>query len=180
MFTNNFIKSMYTKIFGLSLLTGIDASGASESITVNNTQNWSNFNQDTSSNINNDILSKVSQSSYNRFMVKVGSGTTPPTVEDINLENIIPSSILKLEACAIDTDLLSSELKLKVEYAVSNLTENDVTINEIGIFSHLNNTSSTNYVLCLMWRDVLNKPITIKANKIRRITVILDFNKLNG
>lgn len=85
----------------------------------------------------------------------VGSGSAPAKVDDYKLER-------KIEGLNTTFTVNVSENGTKIVNIISNLTNETVTISEIGIACCSNNTG-TNY---LMTRTVLEKPIVLEVGDV--------------
>jgi hypothetical protein len=86
----------------------------------------------------------------------LGRGTTPATVDDYNLEDMITSGL----SCAwvIDEDEDKDAIH---KLTLTNTSNDDITIGEIGIAGNVN--VAGNWYLALLERTVLDKPITVPA-----------------
>lgn len=122
-----------------------------------------------STKVYNDFASFINNST-----IFVGTGTTPASIDDYNLENRITSGVTVTVASRTQTNIQraydSNEPLLFVNALVSNDTEEDITINEIGIVG----CSSTTYadsVTFLYTRTVLLQSLTIPAGKTYQIRV---------
>lgn len=93
----------------------------------------------------------------NRF--KAGTGVTPATKDDYNLSNV-SNSITSSFTINVGYDENGSPY---AQYAIifNNTSNSDVTITEIGFFKDVS-SDSTPY-LAMIWRKVLEEPITIPA-----------------
>lgn len=96
------------------------------------------------------------------FTVLYGQGNTTPTPEDYKLDDIITdgwhhmqltSQVLNNEVIIIDT--------------IINDSGEDITITELGINAKMCTTLGS----CLMYREVLSKPVTLKPNDIYTFTI---------
>lgn len=128
--------------------------------------------------------SQIDLSSYhsgNSTGIKLGSGTTPPTRDDYGLETYIPSGKL---VCTLTNKRIYAEENgpYCVEYifTVTNSSDDDVTISEIGRVDNVNATTSTYggssssvSKRFLIDRTLLDTPITIPSNETATITYTL-------
>ncbi len=185
MFTRNFMKCMCTRLFGIngdSNIKAVNTIGDTSSLLNSTASSWNYFSDRATSLLNPDISSSINDTEVAyKFIVKFGTGKTKPTIDDINLENIISSDDLQIVQHFADSTLMDTDQIIKVDNIVSNLTDRDIAINEIGVYStfYINITSHVTNP-CLLWREVLDTPIVAKANKDCKITVRLDFSKING
>ncbi len=101
----------------------------------------------------------------------LGTGTTPATINDYCLEEVITDLTFTIGTNSwIDYTIVVSETWY-------NASENAVTINEIGHFIAPSNSS---YAVVMMARQVLESPITINAGDSRVITFTYDFENIIG
>lgn len=100
--------------------------------------------------------------STSTYGIMVGSGSTPATLDDYMLENLIASGLSISVAEAVDDDN-DGVYKL----TITNTSNQDITIGEIGMWLQLytgNNTNNSGAFL--VERTVLDNPITIPAGGI--------------
>lgn len=110
--------------------------------------------------------------------VYFGSGTTPATANDNTLEKPIttglkislPSNVLRTHGDC--TTIYSAT------YTISNNTDSDITISEIGLFTKLTNGSGSGEFYTMMDRTVLNDPIVIAAGEVKVLTYQLRFGTI--
>lgn len=106
--------------------------------------------------------------------VAFGSGTTPATNTDYNMESIIPSTGISVVAttAAQAYDSETQNTFGYVNYTITNNSENDLTISEIGLFATLRATGTSgtyvnnnvNYSVMLE-HTILDNPVTIPAGE---------------
>jgi hypothetical protein len=109
-----------------------------------------------------------------------GTGTTQPTREDIKLENCI--SELKRQSTSTSCELG----KIHINVVFNNPTENEITVNELGLYKLLINVSpsTTNLKISfadygiLIARRVLNEPIVVQAGETFSINYTIDFTTM--
>ena len=100
-----------------------------------------------------------------------GSGTTSPTNEDITLESVIDgftkinASITPFNSNDGDNQRLST-----LVYTVQYTGEEDITINEVGIFLSFAYFTSTLAGSTLIAREILDEPVTMSTGQIRSFT----------
>lgn len=95
--------------------------------------------------------------------MRVGTGTTEPTLDDYNLESI-PEGITVDSVTVTNTSITT-----KTYTAIcSNSSDSDITITEVGLYMG----SATGYLLD---RTILDTPITIPAGESRAVTYELGF-----
>lgn len=107
-----------------------------------------------------------------------GTGTTPPTLDDYKMESVITSGFTVLSSALIQSQEDGKYIHDRV-YSLKNNTENDMTISEIGLFSRVLNGSSTSagYKYVLMFRTVLDNPVTIPPGVAKVVTLRMTFNQ---
>lgn len=189
MFTRNFMKLLCCRMFCFAnnTITGYgttmyikDTTNSNTDIQSNQNQNMSSYNSAAEVGYKNrDVTTTMATDAYSNLMCRVGTGTTEPTIDDYMLEAIIPSTTLEIQAQNYDMSTVANNQLVHLTYIFSNKTQEDVTINEIGLFTKSNYISG-NTRPCLIWREVLSEPIVIKAGKSKSISIDLDFSKING
>lgn len=93
--------------------------------------------------------------------IVVGSGTTPPTLDDYKLESQITTGLSAIVATTLDAD---NDMIYAV--TITNTSSEDITICEIGMHSYVYTSNSSSSATCLVERTVLENPITIPASGI--------------
>ena len=119
----------------------------------------------------------------------VGSGTTPVTDDDYKLD--VP--ITTLTAVSATTSCKTSPTGQKLSpttFAITttyrNSTEAPITVNEIGIMIPVgyrsNGTGGQDNALssCLIYREVLETPVTIEPNQLRTFSIATDVATILG
>lgn len=107
----------------------------------------------------------------------LGTGTTAPTKNDYALEqpleNSLTVSVLNKSNASIQTGVKYDDVPslLYVTALVTNETETDVTVTEIGMTT--STTSSVGYKV-LLTRTVLTEPIVMESGKTYQITVAIN------
>lgn len=170
MVTNNFKKILLGGIFGSTTADAystptfgsielVDADG--NNVTINEASYDSNLNDGwVASSIVNSLNKLANQESSGVLTIKVGTGTTPPTTNDYEIQN---------EATGITCDAAStgftSSLTKTYTATFSNSTASNVNITELGLF-----ITDYNSKTFLLDRTVLSTPITIPAGQSKSIT----------
>ena len=190
MFTRNFTRIMCARMFGFnansdtSQGTGtvckVIAANASERlISLGSGQDIILYNSATPATLNVTPVDTISYNSIGgRLITCLGSGTTEPTIDDYDLESRYPNFVSR-QGSNINLRMIADSQVFSVTTIFTNTHEEDIVVNEIGIYTLSNITSATNPA-CLIWREVLETPVTIKGGKSKSITVNLDFSKING
>lgn len=101
-----------------------------------------------------------------------GTGTTPPTEDDNNLESMITSGLSL--SVAIRKEAITDGSRVTFTLTVQNTSANAITINEVGYVQSLDTKSSATGTSastspCLLDRTVLDTPVTIEAGQSARI-----------
>lgn len=101
--------------------------------------------------------------------VAFGTGTTPPTENDYNLESMLTNISATKSNPAYRIDPITDNYCMYIDYVISNNTENDITITELGRFglfravdtkgSGVTGTKSQ----ALLDRIVLSTPVVIPS-----------------
>lgn len=119
----------------------------------------------------------------------VGSGTTPVTDDDYKLDVPITTltAVSATTSCKTNnTGSILSPTTFVVSTTYRNDTEAPVTVNEIGIMipvGYLGSSISSNpngLSSCLIYREVLETPVTIEPNQLRTFTVTTDVATILG
>lgn len=103
--------------------------------------------------------------------VAIGTGDTPATEDDYDLESQITSGISGSAVFSTEYDSTDNILTERLTVTVSNTGETDIAISEIGFITNFataskgSNVSSSPRFACLMDRTVLDTPITIPAGQ---------------
>ena len=98
----------------------------------------------------------------------VGSGSTPASENDYNLENRITTGLTSSAVTVnVDTDNDGNPFK-SFTFTLTNSTANDIIIKELGyaqnVHASASRGASSSTAGCLLDRTVLTTPITIPAN----------------
>ena len=110
----------------------------------------------------------------------IGSGTTPPTEEDYNLEHQITSGItFGTTAERIEEDE-QGKLLFKYTFTATNTSNSDITISELGYLrdvsassrKEVHNSSYTSFAI-LVDRTLLDNPVTIPPEETATITYVI-------
>ena len=110
------------------------------------------------------LMTSYSNSSTDALIL-VGSGTTPVTLDDYVLESLI-TTVSKDSASGniiytIDNDSKSLTEKTIIEISVKNTGTESIVVSEIGLAQTVYITSASNYTTVLLYREVLDNPVTI-------------------
>lgn len=103
--------------------------------------------------------------------IRFGRGSTPPMENDYALEDLITSGLTASASKVIAPDGSYAE----GAYVLMNTSDADITINEIGYFGKVAESSSSNRGHCvLMERTVLSEPITLPPGGTASISYRVD------
>ena len=104
---------------------------------------------------------------WNHIVVKVGTGNTPPTADDFNLE--IPSNLTvngtTENVCGENNPVNKYSRMATVATTYTNATEDSITITEIGMLG-----GNAVYIT----RELLETPVTIKPGESYTFTAVID------
>lgn len=116
------------------------------------------------------------RASYSFPVILVGSGTTAPTADDYKLENFIAD--IRYMGCNC-SDYGGT---FTITNTIQNITENDVTINEVGLHAYCNYAStyppSYSTFYHMLTREVLPAPIILKAGETRVFSISINLNDI--
>lgn len=102
-----------------------------------------------------------------KYGLYVGSGTTPPTLDDIDLENELTSSVLSGSEL---TWSASGSGNVVFTRSFTNITNENLTISEIALYEKATSPS------CLLAREVLSTPRTVAPNETVTFSFEIAFN----
>lgn len=90
-----------------------------------------------------------------------GSGTTPPSPEDYNLESTLGTSVLDYSSCNVSAPATSgNDNFFKISRSAQNISSTPLTISEVGVIAReYDNTPA--WVSFMIIRDVLDVGITL-------------------
>lgn len=116
--------------------------------------------------------------------VYFGTGNTPATLNDYNLEAPITSGLSITNPRQLVTKQEGNTYIISAPMIVSNTTITDISIYEMGIFTPVMQSysdrptdSGKTVHYCLMERTVLDEPITIPAGESKLVTYKITFNQ---
>jgi hypothetical protein len=103
--------------------------------------------------------------------IHLGRGTTPPTLDDYCLEDLISSGV-SLGDKTVVKSIDGNTVTLEYGVTVNNASSDDITIGEVGISVPASYASNSRYAV-LIERTVLSEPVTIKAGEVGSVTYTL-------
>ena len=112
-------------------------------------------------------------SGYNVIFIALGSGTTPPTVDDYKLVSKISDTITKYTSNTLT--FLGNTIILTQTVTNSSTNTENIEVNEVGI-GLAENTTLT-YPCLLITRSVLPETVVIAPGETKTFTVTLDTSK---
>ena len=123
-----------------------------------------------------------SSENWGSWGIVLGTGTTPPTIDDYKMESYIPSSTLSYVGSTITLPITATAWAnagaFSLTQTVSNNTENPVTVTELGIYN--GRVSSATGYCAILTRDVIS-PVTIAPNETKTFIISWDLaDILNG
>jgi hypothetical protein len=189
MFTSNYIS------FRKVMFLGLDANSSAKLKAGNGTSfstcaYWSNKSMngraDIGYHMKNGRCKELSASTYTNWNnaeydagMYFGSGTTPASKSDYKLESPITTG-LTIVGSSVDliTNDSTGEYTFSCNKMITNTTENNINISEIGLFTPVDGDSnSVKLYMTLMERTVLDTPIIIPPGETKVLTYKLTFNQ---
>lgn len=104
---------------------------------------------------------------------RFGTGVTPATADDYNLESRIDSGLTVANPSAVSLNSTADCIELSATYGLTNKTTTSIAISEIGVFGAQASGVTDTYLLD---RTVLKKPITINPGESKQVTYTIRFN----
>lgn len=124
------------------------------------------------------IITGASSQSGTYYGVYFGSGSTPATRADYTLESPITSGLTFPGVSFECTTDGNGKYVVSVKYAVTNTTESEINIYEIGCFCPVLKDQYDTWHLVMMDRTVLTEPITIPAGGTKIVEYRFTFNQI--
>lgn len=120
-----------------------------------------------------------SSTSLNYPGIWFGSGSTPPTKDDYNLETVIQSGLEITQGAYRINHGDDGKHTYTKEAVLRNTTESEIVIREIGLFGQPVTGSNAPFAnhLVLLRRDVLANPVTIPAGESKLVTFNFTLNQ---
>lgn len=130
----------------------------------------------------NETGTSVSSEQFYYFGIVLGTGTTPPTIDDYKMESYIPEGTLSYTGSSLTLPLTDTEWTnngtFSLTQTVANNTENPVTVTELGVYNSA--ITATTRACILLTRDVIS-PVTIAPNETKTFIISWDLSDiLNG
>lgn len=98
--------------------------------------------------------------------IVLGSGNTPPTIDDYCLESMITSGLSQKTIISNDENG-----NLTYKATMTNISQNPITIGEVGVISKVYTGANTaTGKIVLMERTALETPVTIEPDGVGQIT----------
>lgn len=110
-------------------------------------------------------------SASNEAGVSFGTSDEAPTMDDYNLKGTLLTKENINASCASQSTIDDTGVTIIGTYAISNISDKEITINEIGYFAQ----NGTGYAF-LYDRTVLDTPVTIPAGGVGQVTYTIRFN----
>lgn len=119
---------------------------------------------------------------FSSWGIVLGTGTTPPTIDDYKMESYIPEGTLSYTGSSFTLPLENGEWAnngtFSLTQTVANNTETPITVTELGVYNSGNTGTSIKCIL--LTRDIID-PITIRPNETKTFIVSWDLSDiLNG
>ena len=104
--------------------------------------------------------------------VVLGSGSTPPTMDDYTLEEMIESGL----SGSVTNTAVDENNNVTKTYTITNTSDKDIIIAEIGIHGWAYTQQNKSSIAILIDRTLLEQPITIPAGGVGIVTYTLGMN----
>ena len=98
----------------------------------------------------------------------LGDGDTPPTVDDYKLSGNLLTSKLEI----LETTRSRGNNGIIYTHIITNISEEVVTIKEVGLCFGYNVNSSSSGWICMVTRDVLSEPLVLQVGEQK----VLEYN----
>lgn len=114
-------------------------------------------------------VADVQDSSANGIIIAVGTGTVEPTEDDYTLDSLISHTDLPVVGSTVS---VTPTLVKQFTYIMQNVTQEDITVNEIGIYLRhgLYNAQGARPFCALLVRELLDTPVTIQPSQLVTFT----------
>lgn len=112
------------------------------------------------------------QASSGKSGVVIGTGNTPPTLDDYKLSGDTISTFEYSTIITKETD--ETGTTVSAVYTITNTGDSEFTIREIGIYADPIANAGSNF--CLFERTVLESPVTIPAGGVGQTTYTIRMN----
>jgi hypothetical protein len=108
--------------------------------------------------------------------VVLGSGTTPPTMDDYTLSGEVFTNFTF--TADVKKEIDEDGVTFTANYTITNTGDSDFTIGEIGLLSTLSESTGSGYAenKGLLERTVLDAPVTIPSGGIGQLTYTVRVN----
>lgn len=106
--------------------------------------------------------------------VILGTGTTPPTLDDCTLSGDLATGYIF--SVTVQTEIDDYGATTTALYTITNTSSKTITIGEIGLIAVLNSGSSSAQNQALLERTVLEVPLTIEPEGVGQLTYTIRFN----
>ena len=120
---------------------------------------------------------------YMKYLVKsmnsngahIGTGTTPPTIDDYCFSGDIIKDFTY--SCSLTRNYDENGSSITALYTITNTGGTAFTIGEIGLIANLGNDNSSNITyFALLERTVLETPVTIEPGGVGQVTYTIRIN----
>ena len=108
-----------------------------------------------------------------------GSGTTPPTKDDYDLESMITTGLAITNTGTSTKDKGNGVYSVEASYVLRNTSAATITVSEMGTFGEVHFKTNSDYhaYRILFERQVLEEPVIIQPGESKLITYKLTFNQ---
>lgn len=107
--------------------------------------------------------------------VILGTGTTPPTIDDYDLSGALIDGYTY--TAFVSSSLIDNGVRISGLYTITNTGTTEFTIGEIGLMANIDGALPNNVAIqykALLERTVLDTPVTIPAGGVGQVTYTLD------
>lgn len=172
---------MFTRVFYWGIAHGLFSySSISPTTTIKNymgesvipTYQVSNVVGNFTQAINNPLKDAKSTVTTMSYCIAFGNGDAAPTLDDHQLsgEHFTTYNVtMKYDYSAASDEAISS-----VTYTFTNTGDSAFTIREAGVFINVGTKAQSHR--CLVWREVLDSPVTIEAGGVGQVTLTFKVN----
>ena len=174
MFTRNWYKALIanaTKTSGKDTYIGVD--GISTNLIADH-EYYIQYGRDIESRQCASIYRM--RTSYNGVSggVVLGTGNTPPTLDDCKLSGDLVTGYIY--SVAVEHKIDEHGATSTALYTITNTSNKTITIGEIGLICVLNTSGSNAQTLALLERTVLEAPLIIEPEGVGQLTYTIRFN----
>lgn len=191
MFTNNYVALRHNTFFGVFYNSPITTPSGSISAKTFRDAGGSTVNQYKASewdigavmglprcaSIPTSNITNATTLRQQNMGVYFGAGSSPATLADYTLESTITTGLAFSGGLEKVSAYENGKAEVIARYIVTNTSDAEINIWEIGCFMPIQSSSSSQYKLVMVERTVLTEPITIPAGESKMVTYKVVFNQ---